>query len=52
MPEGGLALEDTAASLDDNEKVAFFRFARRMLRWMPEERETASQLLNDPWLQS
>lgn len=52
MPDGGLALEDTTASLDENEKVAFFRFARKMLRWMPEERETASQLLDDPWLQS
>ena len=32
MPEGGLALENTIASLDDNEKVAFSRFARKMLR--------------------
>ena len=38
MPEEGLALEDTVVSLDDNEKVAFSRFARKMLRWIPEER--------------
>jgi hypothetical protein len=25
---------------------------RSMLKWMPEERRTAKQLLNDPWVNS
>ena len=28
----------------------FLAFLRRALRWTPEERPTAKQLLEDPWL--
>lgn len=28
----------------------FLRFVRRMLRWKPEERASAKELLYDPWL--
>jgi serine/threonine-protein kinase SRPK3 len=28
----------------------FLRFMRRMLRWLPEERATARELKDDPWL--
>ena len=49
---GGLALEDTAPTLDTKEKEGFYRFARKMLRWMPEDRDTAIQLLKDPWFQT
>ena len=27
----------------------FFKFMRRMLCWLPEERATARELKNDPW---
>ncbi|CAH0025936.1 unnamed protein product [Clonostachys rhizophaga] len=32
------------------EKASFVRFVKRMIRWKPEERSTAKQLLGDPWL--
>lgn len=28
----------------------FLAFLRRALRWIPEERPTAKELLEDPWL--
>ena len=28
----------------------FLRFLKRMLAWLPEERATAKQLRDDPWL--
>ncbi|PWY91764.1 kinase-like protein [Aspergillus sclerotioniger CBS 115572] len=36
--------------LENSEKEDFLRFLRRMLRWLPEERATAKELLFDPWL--
>ncbi|OAA55831.1 Protein kinase-like domain protein [Niveomyces insectorum RCEF 264] len=30
---------------------AFFRFMRRMVCWLPEERATAKELKDDPWLE-
>ena len=33
------------------EKELFFKFMRAMLEWLPEERKTAKELLEDPWLQ-
>ena len=32
------------------EKAEFLRFMRRMLAWVPEERASASELLDDPFL--
>ncbi len=44
-------LEDSVPSLeDDPEKEQFLDFVRGMLRWVPEERKTAKELLDDPWL--
>jgi hypothetical protein len=28
----------------------FIEFAQRMIKWVPEERSTAKELLQDPWL--
>lgn len=28
----------------------FIEFVRRMIKWHPEERSTAKELLQDPWL--
>ncbi|KAJ5121022.1 uncharacterized protein N7515_008983, partial [Penicillium bovifimosum] len=33
-----------------NDKADFLRFIRRTLTWMPQERATAKELLEDPWL--
>ncbi|KAJ5706945.1 hypothetical protein N7488_006746 [Penicillium malachiteum] len=36
--------------LSGSEKEQFISFLKSMLRWLPEERKTAKQLLDDPWL--
>ncbi|POR33931.1 Protein kinase-like domain protein [Tolypocladium paradoxum] len=36
--------------LEENHAELFLKFIRRMLCWVPEERATAADLLNDPWL--
>ncbi|OOG00365.1 hypothetical protein ASPCADRAFT_125 [Aspergillus carbonarius ITEM 5010] len=43
-------LEDTVTCLEGEEKSQFLGFARKMLKWMPEERGTAKELVDDPWL--
>ncbi|KAK2871640.1 hypothetical protein FQN49_002976 [Arthroderma sp. PD_2] len=46
----GRTLESVENRLDD--KKEFLRFIRRALTWMPEQRATARELLQDPWLTS
>ncbi|KAM4059480.1 hypothetical protein HRG_011537 [Hirsutella rhossiliensis] len=36
--------------LDGEDKLIFIKFANRMRAWMPEERFTANELLDDAWL--
>ena len=43
-------LEDSVRSLDGHEKKMFLNFARKLLQWLPEDRKTAKELLDDPWL--
>lgn len=43
-------LENTISSISGQEKDKFLEFARRMIKWDPEERSTATELLKDPWL--
>ena len=45
-----VALEDIATRLDGSNKILFLHFIRSMLRWLPEERKSAKELLQDPWL--
>ncbi|MCJ1473818.1 hypothetical protein MMC13_002469 [Lambiella insularis] len=45
-----LSLEDSEANLHRQNKKLFLEFVRKMLRWVPEERQTARELLEDPWL--
>lgn len=45
-------LEEHETRLEGDEKVTFLTFIRKMLCWVPEERATAEQLLQDPWLNS
>ncbi|DAA74419.1 TPA_exp: putative Protein kinase [Trichophyton benhamiae CBS 112371] len=49
IPEGR-TLEFVENRLENNEK--FLKFIRRALTWMPEERPTAKELMQDPWLTS
>lgn len=42
--------DEAPGCIPAHEKEAFFRFMRRMLRWQPEERPKARELMDDPWL--
>ena len=43
-------IAETITSLEGEEKIAFLDFIQKMLRWLPEDRWTAKQLLEDPYL--
>jgi len=45
-----LSLEESEKTLDGENKTLFLKFMRSMLRWLPEERKAATELLKDPWL--
>ncbi|KAL1968381.1 hypothetical protein VTN77DRAFT_1910 [Rasamsonia byssochlamydoides] len=47
-----LKLEDTVTVLEGDEKQLFLDFAKKMLRWLPEEHQSAAELLDHPWLRS
>ncbi|EZG08045.1 CMGC/SRPK protein kinase [Trichophyton rubrum CBS 735.88] len=49
IPEGR-TLESLETRLETRDKDAFLRFVRKALTWMPEQRATAKELLQDPWL--
>ncbi|KAK2850744.1 hypothetical protein FQN49_005361 [Arthroderma sp. PD_2] len=46
----GISLEDTVTCLEGEKKEQFLEFARKMLQWLPEDRKTAKELIDDPWL--
>ncbi|KAK5445364.1 hypothetical protein LTS15_010145 [Exophiala xenobiotica] len=46
----GATLENTISNLSDEDKRLFLHFVARMLQWLPEDRATAKELLEDPWL--
>ncbi|RSL67614.1 hypothetical protein CEP53_002903 [Fusarium sp. AF-6] len=43
-------LEKSITCMSGEEKTRFLHFVKRMLTWCPEERSTAKELLDDPWL--
>lgn len=45
-----LTLESGEENLEGRRKQLFLEFMRKMLRWDPRERQTAAELLQDPWL--
>lgn len=45
-------LDDCVTCMTGEEKELFLKFVRKMLQWLPEERRTAKELREDPWLQS
>ncbi|KAJ6155144.1 hypothetical protein N7470_005710 [Penicillium chermesinum] len=46
----GLRIEDTVEAVQGEQKEEFLNFAKKMLRWLPDDRKTAKQLIEDPWL--
>jgi serine/threonine-protein kinase SRPK3 len=48
VPKG--TLEDAEKRLQGEEKALFLSFAKKMLKWKPEERSSAKELLADTWL--
>ncbi|OBT66137.1 hypothetical protein VE03_05141 [Pseudogymnoascus sp. 23342-1-I1] len=42
--------EESERNLNGSNKKAFLNFVRKMVRWTPESRTTAEELLQDPWL--
>jgi len=46
----GASLELSEEFLDGKNKEMFIAFMRGMLQWRPEDRKTAKELLQDPWL--
>ena len=47
-----MSLEGMERNLEGQGKILFLQFLRKMLKWMPEERMSAFDLLDDPWLNS
>ncbi|EHK16493.1 uncharacterized protein TRIVIDRAFT_195425 [Trichoderma virens Gv29-8] len=44
------SFENTIGFMSGEEKLRFIRFVKRMMKWSPKERNTARELLDDPWL--
>ncbi|KAL8848489.1 MAG: hypothetical protein Q9221_006491 [Calogaya cf. arnoldii] len=44
------SLEESEERFQGSSQEAFLRFMRKMLQWRPEDRQAASQLLEDDWL--
>ncbi|PYI11064.1 CMGC protein kinase [Aspergillus sclerotiicarbonarius CBS 121057] len=49
IPQYG-GLESSEEFLEGRNKDMFLNFMRGMLQWRPEDRKTAKELLEDPWL--
>ena len=45
-----ISLENSVLSLEGEDKRLFLDFLKKMLQWLPEERQTAKQLAEHPWL--
>ncbi|KAJ5121691.1 uncharacterized protein N7515_009652, partial [Penicillium bovifimosum] len=45
-----ISLEDSEEYLEGLNKQMFTQFVRKMLQWDPDERQSARELLTDPWL--
>jgi serine/threonine protein kinase len=47
-----ISLEDLEDYLEGENKDLFLQFMRKILQWNPDDRQSASGLLSDPWLNS
>lgn len=45
-----LNLDKAGRRLDEDDRVKYVAFLKSMLQWRAEDRKTARELLNDPWL--
>ncbi|KAL2024218.1 hypothetical protein VTK56DRAFT_9374 [Thermocarpiscus australiensis] len=45
-----LSFESAVTVLGGEEKAMFISFVKRMVKWDPEDRSSAKELLKDPWL--
>ena len=41
---------NSVASVKGEDWRQFLVFARKMLQWLPDDRKSAKELFNDPWL--
>ena len=46
------SLEGSEEQLNGQNKALFLDLLRKMLQWVPEERQTAKQLLDHSWLRT
>ena len=46
------SLEESETNLEGSDKQLFLEFMAKMMRWLPDQRSTAAQLHEDPWLKS
>ncbi|KAI2672753.1 hypothetical protein DTO013E5_5509 [Penicillium roqueforti] len=44
------SFESSISKFNGEEKRMYIKFVNRMIKWNPEERSTAKELLQDPWL--
>jgi hypothetical protein len=47
-----LTLANSLKQVEGEDKRLFLDFIKKMLRWRPEERSSAKELLTDAWLES
>ena len=52
VPIPNISLEHSESQLTGEDKASFLDFMRKMLQWVPEQRQTAKQLLDHEWLKS
>lgn len=52
IPSENFNFSSLTPMLSGEDKEMFINFAKKMLTWMPEERASAQELLDDPWLKS
>ncbi|PYI03624.1 kinase-like protein [Aspergillus sclerotiicarbonarius CBS 121057] len=49
-PSSTFTFKNTICNLHHDDKQMFIDFVQRMIKWLPEERSTAKELLQHPWL--
>ncbi|KAJ4259716.1 hypothetical protein NW762_007647 [Fusarium torreyae] len=50
IPDESFNFESKTSMLEGQDRELFINFVRRMLTWVPEQRATTKELLDDPWL--
>ncbi len=44
------SLENSVTSLEGEDKQLFLDFMKKVLHWLPEDRQSAKELVEHPWL--